>query len=212
MSDLTDIYTEWWKTLIEMATVFGSPPYEEGLRKTLVSRTDSLRQLEQEFRGRVDLPRFQPAGYSAGRITAYGATQRATEALESLDDLRVHAAFVQRLSGHRSAAEYELAALLNLRWHKLKDLEKLVSVKHVAAWEMQKTVPSDYWEPLLHGKELRSATEEQMAGIIFLHRAAVPAAYAASVVPPSALTPENARRALEMYTEGIPSELAKEVL
>lgn len=212
MSELETIYKEWWDTLVELATVFGTAA--EYLRHPLTQRADSLRTLEKDFRGRVDIPRLQPADRVVGQIPVHGATERSVSALERLHALRLSAGGVGRLRGHHTSAERDFASRLNLRWHKLADLEKQLAAVNVPKFEMEATIPSVYYLTVLHEtKDIRPRVgSEQARAIIALHRANIPAAYAAGVTTPLFLNPQAAEDIIGLYTEGIPSELAKELL
>lgn len=210
--DYGSLLGDWYITLIEVATVFGT--CQEHLRQSLAKRADSIRGLEKEFRERVELPRLQPADRCIGRIKPYGATQRGADALERLRALRVSASGISSLRGHHTPAEYDFTARLNLRWHKLRDLEKQLAAVNMARYEMEQTVPSTYYLHVLgEMKDIRPCIKSEQAVAIFtLHRAGVPAEYVAGVTSPAHLNPETAKAILGLYADGTPAEYAKEIL
>lgn len=213
MNELQAAYKEWWETFIELANVFGSR--DDGLKKSLSKRADSLLELEREFRGKVELPRLRPAVQCVGRqIQPHGAAQRASKALDRLRALRVSASGISSLRGHHTPAEYDFTARLNLRWHKLRDLEKQLAAVNMARYEMERTVPSVYYLHVLgEMKDIRpNVGSEQAIAIFTLYRAGVPAEYVAGVAAPLLLNPETAKAILGLYTDGTPAEYAKEIL
>lgn len=210
MTELNPLLVQWHGTLLHLARVFGSA--SDVHQTNLYARAANIVKLSQEYRKELNTPllRQPDVRQRRSKIPGAGAMEAAAEAMERLEALIDAGSYVERTDDGAWRGYYDIKNKLHLRWLKLLDLRKELRNVNMARYEMEATVPIEFYARIL-AKSARTRPQvqpEQALAVITLYHAGVDARYAASVIDPLDLNDENAARVIQMYADGIPAEFA----
>ena len=210
MTELNPLLVQWHGTLLHLARVFGSA--SDIHQTNLYARAANIVKLSQEHRKELNTPvlRQPDTRQRRAKIPGAGAMDAAAEAMERLEALIDAGSYVERTEDGARRGYYEIKNKLHLRWLKLLDLRNELRNVNMARYEMEATVPIEFYARIL-AKSAHTRPQvqrEQALAIIALYQAGVDAQYVVSAIDPLELNAESAARVIQMYEDGIPAEFA----
>lgn len=210
MTELNPLLVQWHGTLVHLAHVFGSA--SDSYRTNLYARAANIRKLSDENRKELGTPVLRDPDVHRRRvkIPGVGAVDAGSEAIERLQALIDAGGYIERSGEGAWRSFYDVKSKLHLRWLKLLDLRKELRNVNMARYEMEATVPIEFYARILakSAQTRPQVQQEQARAIITLYQSGVDSRYVASIVNPLELDADSAARVIQMYQDGIPAEFA----